>query len=81
MMNSDETKADQPTPEQLLKMLDQQIAARKGRKKNTPARRAIVLAVGIFLILGGMLGALLLCQYMAQDLRRPQKNPAAAPTK
>ena len=75
-MKTDETKSDQPTPEQLLKMLDEQIAIQRKRKKNSAARRAILLTVGLLVILGGLLAAMLLFQHMAQDLpRSPRKTP------
>jgi hypothetical protein len=78
-MKPDETKSDQPTPEQLLKLLDDQIAEQRRRKKNTPLRRAILLTVGFLIIFGALLGALVLFQYMAQDLpRSPKKEPAAS---
>src|SRR5688572_13156876 len=71
-MKPDETKTDQPTPEQLLKMLDQQIADQRKRKKSTPTRRALLLMVGFVIIFGGLVAALLLFQYMMQELpRRP----------
>ena len=79
-MNPDETKSDQPTPEQLLKLLDQQISEQRKRRKNTPARRALLLMVGFTIIFGGLLAALLLFQHMAQDLpRRPKNAPISAP--
>jgi hypothetical protein len=77
-MKPDETKSDQATPEQLLKMLDDQIAIQRKRKKNTAARRAIFLTVGLLVILGGLLGAIMLFQQKVQDLpRSPKKAPAA----
>ena len=80
-MKPDETKTDQPTPDQLLKMLDQQIAEQRKRKKDSRGRRAILLAVGFMIIFGGLLAALLLFQYMVQDLPRRPKNEATAPAK
>jgi hypothetical protein len=78
-MNPDETKSDQPTPEQLLKILDLQIAEQRKRKKSSAARRAILLTVGLLVILGGLLGSLMLFQHMAQDLpRSPKKDPATS---
>jgi len=77
-MKLDETKSDQPTPEELLKQLDQQIAEQRKRKKATPMRRAILLMVGFLIIFGGLFAAMLLFQYMMQDLpRHPQKQPPA----
>jgi cell division septal protein FtsQ len=78
-MKPDETKSDQPTPEELLKQLDDQIAEQRKRKKNTPMRRAILLMVGFLIIFGGLLAAFFLFQYMAQDLpRSPKKQPPAS---
>jgi len=77
-MKPDETKSDQPTPEQLLKLLDVQIAEQRRRKKNSAGRRAILLAVGFIIIFGGLLAALLLFQYMSQELpRRPKQGTEA----
>lgn len=76
-MKPDETKSDQPTPEQLLKLLDLQIAEQRRRRKNTPARRAILLAVGFMIIFGGLLAAFLLFQYMAQEFPHHPKNAPA----
>ncbi|HET6409024.1 MAG TPA: hypothetical protein VFG14_14145 [Chthoniobacteraceae bacterium] len=77
-MKPDENKLEHPTPEQLLKLLDLQIAEQRKRKKSTAAKRAIILTVGMLIILGGLLGALLLFQQMTEDLpRSPKKQPAA----
>lgn len=80
-MNPDETKSDQPTPEQLLKLLDNQIAEQRKRQKNTPARRAILLVAGFLIIFGGLLAAMLLFQHMAQELPRAPKKAPEAPAK
>jgi hypothetical protein len=77
-MKLDETKSDQTTPEELLKQLDEQIAVQRKRKKATPMRRAIFLTVGFLIIFGGLLAAMVLFQYMMQELPRPpQKQPPA----
>jgi hypothetical protein len=79
-MKPDETKSDQATPEELLKILDQQIAEQRKRRKNTPMRRAIILTGGLLLILGGLLASLLLFQYMTREMpRHPRGTPAAGP--
>jgi hypothetical protein len=79
-MKPDETKSDQPTPEQLLKMLDEQIAVQRKRKKNSAARRALLLTIGLLVIIGGLMAAMMLFQHMAQDLPRASKgSPTALP--
>lgn len=80
-MKPDETKTDQPTPDQLLKMLDLQIAEQRKRKKSTPMKRALFLMVGFMIIFGGLIAALLFFQYMMQDLPRRPKSEATAPAK
>lgn len=77
-MKPDETKSDQATPEQLLKLLDLQIAEQRKRRKNTPVRRAMLLMVAFIIIFGGLLAALILFQ-RAQELMPARKGgPAPA---
>jgi hypothetical protein len=80
-MNSDENKSDQPTPEELLKDLDAQLAKQRKRKQHAPAQRAVILMVGILLILGAVMIALVFARQWVeehQDLKRP-KPPATSP--
>jgi hypothetical protein len=78
-MKPDETKSDQATPEQLLKLLDNQIAEQRRRRKNTPMRRALLLMVAFMIIVGGLLAAMILFQ-KAQEIPRPSKRGTSAET-
>lgn len=64
----DPTKIAEPTPEQLLKLLDLQIAAQRARRQEAPGKRASLLVGGLIVIIGGALLALLFLQQMIADL-------------
>ncbi len=69
----DQTRIPDATPEQLLKMLDAQLVAkrtlRSGGKQN---QRIAILIGGVFLILAGCGAALLFMQYMIAELPPPE---------
>jgi hypothetical protein len=67
-MSDDQTKSAEPTPEQLLKLLDLQIAAKRERRAATPSRRGALIAVALVVIICGALVALLILQQMIADL-------------
>lgn len=69
-----ENKAPEATPEQLMKMLDLQIAATRHRREQSPARRATFLAMALLLIIGGALVAFLVLQQMISDLPRQSRT-------
>ena len=77
--NSQPSKTSAPTPEQLLKLLDLQIAASRSRRRETPRRRALVAVGAILFIILGALAALLILQQMVADLPRGPRSaePAA----
>jgi hypothetical protein len=76
-----ENKTNEPTPDQLLRMLDVQIAMQRDKRKNTTRNRAIVLVGGIMIILGGAFIALVILMQRLQDMPRgPVENDPAAPT-
>ena len=66
---SHQTKSTEPTPEQLMQLLDLQIASQKARRKGGRKHRGTLLVGGILLIVGGLFAALLVLQQMASDLR------------
>lgn len=73
------TKSAEPTPEQLLKLLDLQIAANRAKRKEAPAgRRSTIAMVGILLIILGTGAALLILQHAVADL--PSASPGSVPT-
>jgi len=69
-----QTKSPEPTPEQLMELLDIQIHTQRAKRKVGRKHRGVILAGGILLILGGLLGALLVLQEMAGDLRHPSAD-------
>jgi hypothetical protein len=75
--STDPSKSPDATPEQLLKMLDLQIAMNRSRRRENPRRRATLIAMAVLLIVGGALAALLILQQMVADL--PQQRAVASP--
>jgi hypothetical protein len=74
-----DTKPSEPTPEQLLKLLDLQIELkRSSRGANGPpqSRRVLVLMLGILFIVGSCFAALLLLQKRLADLPAEGASPA-----
>lgn len=67
------------TPDQLLRLLDVEIAKRRGKRQIGSRSRLWFRAGGLILIVGAMLAALALLQYLAADLPRPARSEAAAP--
>ena len=67
----DETRNPQPTPEQLLKLLDGQLtlARTKRSTEDNSSRRIVLLAGALLLIVGGCGAALLVLQHLLSDLR------------
>ena len=58
-------------------MLDLQIAMRRGKRRNASKSRAVILAGGLILILGGMAVALLVLQQLLLEMPRSDKPQAA----
>ena len=68
----DETRNSQPTPEQLLKLLDCQLTLARTKRSTAdtnPSRRTALLVGALLLIVGGCGAALLVLQHMLSDLR------------
>lgn len=74
-----EAETTHTTPEQLLQMLDAQLAARRSQRAKTDRNRATVLAVGILFIVVSAGAALLVLNQMLLDLRQGDRLPASAP--
>ena len=69
---ANETRTAQPTPEQLLKLLDAQLnvaRTKRATEDHTP-RRIALLAGALLLIVAGCGAALLVLQQMLSDLRQ-----------
>ena len=64
-----ETKSLEPTPDQLLKLLDLQLAQQRATRLHGSGKRTMIRIVGIFLILGGCVAAILILQYALSELR------------
>jgi hypothetical protein len=76
-MNAQENKTSEPTPEQLLKMLDLQMHAMRSKREHQ-SNRGTIRAASILLVLlvaGGALAALMM---MLDDLRDKRREPARA---
>ncbi len=67
-MSANETKTSEPTPEQLLKMLDLQLSKMRSKRANTESKVTIRVA-SILLVLTVAAGALFFLMTMLEDLR------------
>lgn len=64
----EENRTPPPTPEQLVAMLEAELAiARAARRPGNARRRGVLLAVGMFLILVICLAALLLARHLMAE--------------
>jgi len=73
-MNADQTKSNEPTPEQLMRLLDFQIEAQRARRASAPQRRGIFLAAGVLFIIFAAVASLILLSDMVRDLPRPDRE-------
>jgi hypothetical protein len=70
-----ETRTPQPTPEQLIKMLDSQLTfARAKRTESKTPNRVATLVAGILIIVVGCGLALLVLQNMLSDLQQQPRT-------
>lgn len=77
-----ETESPEPTPEQLLQILDAQLAAKRSHRTKTDRNRATILVAGVLVILAAAGAALLILDHMLMDLHeggRPVTPAAATP--
>jgi hypothetical protein len=72
-----QTKSAEPTPEQLMQLLDLQIASQRAKRKGGRKHRATLLAGGLLFILAAAFAALFVLQQLAGDLHR-SAEPATA---
>jgi hypothetical protein len=72
-----ETESSPATPEQLLQMLDAQLAARRSHRATSDRNRAIILVGGLLFIVGGAAAALLLLDQMLMDMRSGDRSSSA----
>jgi len=65
----DENKSAQPTPEQLLKLLEAEIGASRQKRIKQETKRRTIQVVGIILIVIGAAIALCILMFMLDDLQ------------
>lgn len=76
-----QTETSQPTPEQLLRMIDLQLARERGKRQGRSRKRATILVFGILLIALLAGAALMIAQQMLMDLHERGVAPGSvAPT-
>jgi hypothetical protein len=62
-------KTQEPNPEQLLKLLESQVAAARARRAAREASRGKAGAIGLFLIIGGAMVALWMLMMLLEQMR------------
>jgi hypothetical protein len=72
-----EDKSEDLTPEQLLQMIDLQLASQRSQREQSGRNRATLLVGGILFIIVMAGAALLILDQMLMDIK-PDKRPAAA---
>jgi hypothetical protein len=77
LRDSKQTGSAEATPEQLVAMLDRELATKRSHKPWTSRNRATILVVGVLFIVVGAGVALLVLDQMLADLRQ---NGGAAQT-
>ncbi|MEK0449348.1 MAG: hypothetical protein RL088_1616 [Verrucomicrobiota bacterium] len=77
-MNAQENKTSEPTPEQLLKMLDLQMESMRSKRAHSTNRNTIRAAsiLIVLLVAGGALAALMMMLDSLRDAR-PQAGSAS----
>lgn len=66
-----QTESPQPTPEQLLRMLDMQMTQERTKRAGKTRNRGIFLVVGLVFIFVAACAALMVAQNMLMDLKNP----------
>ena len=77
-----EIQSPDATPEQLVQLLEAQLAAHRSRRAQSGRNRAIILVSGIVFIVVAAGAALLILDQMLMNLRengRPTSTPMATP--
>jgi hypothetical protein len=75
-----ETETSESTPEELLKMLDAQLAVQRSQRGNSARNRAIILVGGVLFIVIGAGAALLVLDQMLADMPHPDRPPVPVAT-
>ena len=80
MKNPKETGTPEATPEQLMQLLDVQLASQRSHRQNAGRNRAIILVAGLLFIVAAAGAALLILDQMLSDLRHQGPSGGTAPT-
>jgi hypothetical protein len=75
-MDPIDSKSSEPTPEQLMQLLDLQIAAERSKRKGSRRHRSTMVGLAVLFIIGGALAAFLVLHLMVEDLPR-SREPVA----
>jgi hypothetical protein len=80
-MNAEQNKSNEPTPEQLMRLLDFQIEAQRARRAAIPQRGGMFVAAGLLFIIFAAVASLILLSDMIPNLprvnREIERPPAA----
>jgi hypothetical protein len=68
-------ESHEPTPEQLLQMLDLQLVGERSKRAGRSRNRAMILVFGIFAIIAAGTAALVVAQQMLLDLQQHGASP------
>ena len=79
MKTSDENKSAQPTPEQLLKLLDAQMNASRQQRAERESGRRTIQVVSIAVIAIGAAVALWVLMFMLEDMRPAKQGGRPVP--
>ena len=75
-----EIESQDATPEQLLQMLDAEMAAHRSQREKSGRNRATVLVAGVLFIVCAAGAALLILEQMLTDMRPSGRMPASGMT-
>ena len=75
-----ETESKDATPEQLMQMLDAEMAAHRSQRQKAGRNRATVLVAGVLFIVCAAGAALLVLEQMLTDMRSEGRMPASGMT-
>jgi hypothetical protein len=77
MKDVKETETTSSTPEELMRILDVEIASRRSHREKSSRNRAIFMVFGVLIIVIAAGAALLVLDQMLADLRQRDPVPAA----
>jgi hypothetical protein len=82
MSDSKETQSAEATPEQLMQMLNRELATHRSQRPKANRNRAMILVIGVLFIVMAAGAAFVVLDQMLQDFRQNGQTPqpASAPT-